>query len=309
MYNCIFFGSSLYSAPIVDQLLSSAKYNLVAIISKPSMIHYMTIAKQNNIHFEPIESFNQASIQKVQHIIHGHNVTCGIVADFGHIIPNEIIRSPKHGCINIHFSLLPELRGASPVQYAILQGFSTTGFSILEMEPQTKPEMDSGNIIYQEKHSLLGTETTQTLYTELFNKSSKVLPAILSSYILGEKTAVTQDHAQASFTTPSGNFDRSTLISKADAYIDVTKDAPYIERAIRAFTPWPLAWTTLEELEVILQRNSQMFTLKSPKNKQKTVQLLSATTNGSQLVINRLRVEGKKESSLQDVLNGYFQQL
>ncbi|MBO7363637.1 MAG: methionyl-tRNA formyltransferase [Lachnospiraceae bacterium] len=156
-----------------------------------------------------------------------------VVAAFGQILSKEILDQPKYGCINVHASLLPRYRGASPIQRVILDGEKETGITIMQMNEG----LDTGDILYQKKYEIAPDETFETLHDRLMDLGGKVLLEALPLIEEGKITPVTQDDSLSCY---------APLIKKEDGLIDFGKTAGQIDAQIRAFNPWPGAFTRLE---------------------------------------------------------------
>ncbi len=154
-----------------------------------------------------------------------------IVAAFGQILPPEVLALPPHGCLNVHASLLPHYRGASPIASAILAGDHETGNTIMRMDVG----LDTGDIITQGAIPITPDDTTPTLTAKLAQHGAELLARTLPGWVTGTLTARPQDAAQATMTR---------LIRKEDAEIDWGQTAEGIARRVRAFTPWPGTQTT-----------------------------------------------------------------
>ncbi len=155
----------------------------------------------------------------------------GIVAAYGEILRKAVLAIPPLGYLNIHPSLLPLHRGPMPVAGAILAGDTETGVTIIKLTPG----MDSGPILAQATVSLPPTARTGALNDELFQLGAQLLLEVLPRYAAGQITPREQDHSQATVTN---------LLSKEDGLVDWTQPAQVIERIIRAYDPWPSAFTT-----------------------------------------------------------------
>lgn len=156
-----------------------------------------------------------------------------VVAAFGQILSKEILDQPKYGCINVHASLLPRYRGASPIQRVILDGEKETGITIMQMNEG----LDTGDILYQKKYELASDETFETLHDKLMDLGGKALLEALPLIEEGKLTPVTQDDSLSCY---------APLIKKEDGLIDFKKTAGQIDAQIRAFNPWPGAFTCIE---------------------------------------------------------------
>jgi len=155
-----------------------------------------------------------------------------IVTAYGRIIPKEILDMPKFGVLNIHPSLLPKYRGASPIQSAILAGEKETGVTIILLDE----EMDHGPIIAQKKIRLSGTENAEDLRKKLGDVGAKLLIKTIPAWIEGKIKPKEQNHQEATFTK---------MLTKNDGYIDLDNppDPEKFSLMVRAFYPWPGTWT------------------------------------------------------------------
>jgi methionyl-tRNA formyltransferase len=155
-----------------------------------------------------------------------------VVVAYGHILPHEVIDLPKHGTINIHASLLPDLRGAAPIQAAIREGHAWTGVSIMRMVPR----LDAGPVLLQ-----LGTTVNEDeTYGELALRLSEIgAAALIESLALIELGKVAETEQDESLATYAPKIDRALTV------VDWTRDARAVSRVIRAYDPRPGAYTTL----------------------------------------------------------------
>ncbi|MBB3033335.1 methionyl-tRNA formyltransferase [Alteriqipengyuania lutimaris] len=150
----------------------------------------------------------------------------GVVAAYGLILPQAVLDAPKHGCLNVHASILPRWRGAAPIQRAILAGDSGTGVTIMQMEAG----LDTGPMLATVRTPIAG-KTAGELTDELAQKGAQLMVGTLRD--LAIHIPVEQDDADAT---------HAPKIDKAEARIDWSQDAAQVERQVRAFTPWPGAF-------------------------------------------------------------------
>lgn len=230
-----------------------------------------------------------------------------IVAAYGLILPKELLDVPKYGSLNVHPSLLPKYRGASPIQATILSGDQETGVTIISMDQ----EMDHGDIVATSKFKLQNSKLNyEELSKELANLGAKLLIEILSKWLNGEIKPVAQDHSKATFTK---------IIKKDDGRIDWSKSAEEIERQIRAFNPWPSAYSqliindkqrTTKRLKIIKadildgpsidRRQLEVGQVFLAENKN-----LAVTCGKNALILEEIQLEGKKPVTAKEFLNGY----
>ena len=224
-----------------------------------------------------------------------------VVAAYGKIIPKEILDIPKFGALNIHPSLLPRWRGPSPIQATILAGDIETGVTIIQMDEG----IDHGPIIAQCKSQIVKRKMTYPeLHDELSQLGAELLIETLPKWIRAEITPVPQDDLQATY---------SKILTKDSGRIDWSQPAEEIERMVRAFTPWPGAWTTwpstdriyrlrIEAAEISLEEaNSGMpgYVFSTSRHP------LLVKTGQKSLAIRRLTLEGRRTVDDKSFLRGH----
>ena len=210
-----------------------------------------------------------------------------VVVAYGQIIPSSVIYLPKYHSINVHFSLLPKYRGASPVQWAILNGEIKTGLTIFELNEK----MDEGDILVQEEVEILPGEKAFELESRLAEKGAKLLIKTISE--IDRIKPVKQDHSQATY---------APRLRKEDGRIDWRKDALFIERQVRAMTPWPSAHTFFKEKRIKIKEGTKLD-LKSESCSPGKIQALKkegievCCGEGSIYLIERIQPENRSEMS------------
>jgi methionyl-tRNA formyltransferase len=153
-----------------------------------------------------------------------------VVAAYGRIIPEPVLSLPPFGCVNVHPSLLPKYRGASPVTAAILNGDAVTGVTIMLLDRG----LDSGPILSQEQVEVAHRDTTGTLTQRLAKIGARLLQRTLPRWLNKEVQPQSQDHGQATMTRK---------VEKEDGRLDWGRPAQELERCVRAYNPWPGAFT------------------------------------------------------------------
>jgi methionyl-tRNA formyltransferase len=216
------------------------------------------------------------------------------------IIPEQIITRFNKKLLNIHFSLLPKYRGASPVQFAILNGDKVVGVSYM----LTEKSVDTGAVIAQIEYKDIDKKTAGELYKELFELAARNLPKVINDYAENKIQPKTQNEAQASYTY-SPTRPKNTFTYKEDAQINWAKTAEEIERATRAYNPWPIAWTTLKELTASLNQNLRQGINPELKVKIYKARVEKTANDENKLIIEQLQVEGKNKSDWKTFENGY----
>jgi methionyl-tRNA formyltransferase len=165
--------------------------------------------------------------------VKGWNPNLIVVAAFGQILPPEILDIPALGCINVHASILPRWRGAAPIRAAILHGDPKTGVTIMEMDPG----LDTGPILHTCEIAINPGETYEELNKKLAELGAEALLEILPKYLSGEVTPLPQDDKLATY---------ASMVKKSDAELDFSLPAEKLEKAVRAYNPWPGAYTIIE---------------------------------------------------------------
>ena len=155
-----------------------------------------------------------------------------VVAAYGLILPAAVLATPRYGCINIHASLLPRWRGAAPIQRAILAGDTETGITIMQMDVG----LDTGDMLHKLSCPIQPTDTAQTLHDRLAKLGAQALLPVLTQVQTGALTPERQDDTLSCY---------APKLEKAEAQIDWSQDAYYLDRFIRAYNPWPVAYTLL----------------------------------------------------------------
>jgi len=218
-----------------------------------------------------------------------------VVIAYGQILPESILTIPKIACINVHASLLPKYRGSACLQAPILNGDDKTGITIMLMAKG----LDTGDILRQEIIDLQGEETVEYIHDTLSNLSAKILGDTLTYFADGKIIPQKQDDAQSSYVKE---------IEKKDGLINWSKDAEEIERQIRAYNPWPSAFSYLDgKLLKILKAK----VLKNSDNNLEIGQVfeenneLGVQCGQNALLILELQLEGKKAMNSQNFLAGH----
>ncbi len=221
-----------------------------------------------------------------------------LVADYGQFIPTEVIDYPKYKCLNVHGSLLPDLRGAVPAAMAILKGYETTGVSI----PVMTPRLDDGVVVASQDLEILPEDTTYTLRMRLAEIGVSLLEETLPEWFAGNIEALAQDESKATVTWQKD-------IAKEKAQITRETSAVVAERMVRAYNPWPVAWCELEingkvKRLKILQANlvSELETNLEKFQINKLSKKLYLPLNDGVLELSQLQLEGKNIGNASDYL-------
>ena len=242
---------------------------------------------------QPLKARNPEFIEEIKAI----NPDVIVVVAFGQIIPSEIIHMPKYGCINVHASLLPKYRGASPIQWTVLDGCEYSGVTTMLMDEG----IDTGDILETATVKLDEKETGGSLFDRLSLVGAKLLVETLDKAETGQLHPVKQDDSQSSYVR---------MIDKSFGLMDFTQPVEVLERKVRALNPWPSAFTHMDEkllkiwdATVIQDNNVKAGDYGKVKTDGKTCFMVAC--DGGYLSVNELQLEGKKRMKVEDFLRGY----
>jgi len=224
------YGSSQFCIPTAEKLLAEG-YALRCVTTRlPAKHKSRTDIPSPLTEFAQVHNLSLAELRTKKELEELYQKWLApdavVVASFGILIPEALLKLPKFGVLNIHPSLLPKYRGPSPVQTAILNGDTTTGVTIILLDNQ----MDHGPILAQKEHPIHPNNTTLTLKQRLGGEGADLLIKTMRQYINGVIVPVAQNDSLATFTKK---------ISKEDGRIQWTDDANSIDRKSRAYDPWP----------------------------------------------------------------------
>lgn len=246
----VFFGSPVLALPSLKKLLET-DHSIDLIITQPDRPSgrgkklkpcpvKKTALDLNIPYYQPLKiRKDEIALDKIKEIEPDLNV----VVAYGQIIPSSIIYLPRYNSLNVHFSLLPKYRGASPVQKALLDGEAKTGITIFELNEK----MDEGDILVQEEVNVFPDENAADLEARLAQKGADLLIKAIAQ--IDKLKHRKQDHSQATY---------APKIRKEDGKIDWTKNSLYIERRVRAFTPWPSAYAFLKDIRIKIHKGRKI---------------------------------------------------
>ena len=231
----VFMGTPDFAVPVLDAIIK-AGHEVGYVVTQPDKAKnrgkkvlftpVKELAVANDIPVLQPERIKQSP--ETMELLKAYEPDIAVVVAYGQIIQKELLDLPKYGCVNVHASLLPKLRGASPIHHAILQGEDETGVTIMQMAEG----LDTGDMLTKVSLPIDGMNC-EALHDKLAEMGAQLLVDTLPMIEAGEVTPEPQDDALSSY---------AGLISKKDGIIDFTKTPEEIERQIRAFDPWPGAY-------------------------------------------------------------------
>ncbi len=236
----VFMGTPDYAAHALECLIE-AGHEIALVITNPdkpagrggriamSEVKQTALAHDLEV-FQPVKIRADEAAARLESV----QADVGVVAAFGQILTERNLSAPRLGCVNLHASLLPAYRGSSPIQQAILDGIDVTGVTTMQMDAG----IDTGDILLQQKCSIDADETAGSLFDKLTRIGGELIVKTLNELEAGRITPVRQDETLAT---------KTAKIGKEQGHIDWARDAVYIERLIRAMSPWPSAYSKLPE--------------------------------------------------------------
>jgi methionyl-tRNA formyltransferase len=237
MTKIVFMGTPDFSVPVLQQLINEG-YEVIAVVTQPDRPVgrkkvltpppvKVEAVKQGIPVFQPEKIRQKDELEKILSLKPDLVVT----AAFGQILPKELLEAPKFGCINVHASLLPELRGGAPIHYAIINGHEKTGITIMYMAEK----LDAGDILTQVEVRIEENDNVGTLHDKLSLAGAKLLSETVPKLLNGELTPKKQNDDEATF---------AWNIKREQEKIDWSKTGLEIYNHVRGMNPWPVAYST-----------------------------------------------------------------
>jgi len=295
----LFMGTPAFAATALLGLVE-AGFNVIGVITQPdkqsgrggkiSPSEVKIVADKHKI---PV--FQPETKDSLVMVVGKQKPELIVVAAYGMIVPQAVLDIPKHGALNIHGSLLPQYRGASPITEAILNGETETGITIMKMSAG----MDEGPIISNYQLPISKDDTTESLTKKMATLGALAIVETIPGWISGALEATPQNESLATYCKK---------VTKEDGHIDWNESAKKIERMVRAYTPWPTAYSFVGGLRIKLLKTvwipaSAGMTNKIGKLTFENGHIYVGTGDGI-LEIIELQPEGKKPMSAKDFING-----
>ena len=295
----IFLGSPAFALPTLQALIHSP-HEVIAVVTQPDRPAgrghapapppVKTVALANGLRVLQPERVSEPEVVEQLRAL---EPDVAIVAAYGQILRQRFLDLPKRGSLNVHASLLPRHRGASPIAAAILAGDAVTGVTIMEVVRA----LDAGPMVAKVVVPILDGDTTGSLETRLAEAGAKKLIEVLEPWALGEITPEAQDESLATY---------APMLKREDALIDWSRPAVEIWRQVRAFNPWPIAYTSWRNEQLRVLEASPLDTNKGepigtvvPEREGFAVQ-----TGEGLLVLSQLQLAGKRALSSDVFLRG-----
>ncbi len=295
----VFMGSPAFAVPILECL--SHNYCVIGVVTQPDRpagrgksltpppIKELALKLGIPI-IQPTRLSEPAAMQQLE----VWQPDLIVVAAFGQILKPSVLNLPAFGCINVHASLLPRWRGAAPIPAAILHGDFETGITIMKMDEG----VDTGPILRQKACPILSSDNSLTLSMRLSEIGAELLTETLPEYLAGKIHPQEQDHSQATY---------APMLKKEEGELDFHQDVDYLWRKVRAFNPWPSAFTFLDGKRLIIHEAYPLMTEHSyPLGQTIVLQKRAAIATARGLLeLIKVQPSGKKPISGIDLMNGY----
>ena len=298
----IFMGTPDFAAVILEALVQ-AKTEIVLVVTQPDRVKgrgksvAMSDVKECALKYSlPVFQPEKVRVKEAVEKIGLLKPDIIVVAAFGQILPKELLEIPAYGCINIHASLLPKFRGASPIQQSIIEGEKVTGITVMQMDEG----LDTGDILFQEEIEIAEDETGGSLFESLSHLGARAAVRAVKEAQEGKLQPTAQDESKATY---------AGLIKKEFGALKFSEDsAGRCERLVRALNPWPSAYTHIggKMLKIWKSRVGrkgifgECGTVTAVNDAEISVQC-----SDGELVLTEVQLEGKKRMSVHDFLLGF----
>lgn len=302
MKSIIFMGTPQFAVPILQSLIQNPDYNVEAVVTQPDR----RTGRKHNLTMSPVKKVaveNEIAVFQPEKIsgseemaqliaLHADLI---VTAAFGQFLPMKLINSVKLAAVNVHGSLLPKYRGGAPVQYAIMNGESETGITIIYMVKK----MDAGKMLAQRKIKIEATDDVGSMFEKLSILGRNLLNETLPKLIAGELAGVEQDEEKVTF---------APNIKPEEEQVDFRQSAKLVDAKVRALRPFPVSFVILNGLRTKLWQVTpldQTTDLLPGQVVEKTKhKLLIATGKNGVVRLDRVQPAGKPQMDITDYLNG-----
>lgn len=294
----IFLGSGAFGVPTLHALIRHPSVELVGVVTAPArpvgrrqVLTPTPLATAVDLPVPILVPQRLRASEAIAEILE-LRPELAVLADYGQLVPAPILELP-HGALNLHPSLLPRHRGATPIPATILAGDASTGVTLMRMDAG----LDTGPILAQQRRRLTGTETAPELESDLAIRGAALLEQSLDGYLAGELQPHPQPEEGATLTRP---------LRREDGRMDARRPAVELERQVRAYQPWPGTWleTTAGRLGVLAAEVEALDLGGEPGRLLGDGRSLAITTGAGRLRLVRVRPEGGKEMDPLAFLNG-----
>lgn len=294
----LFMGTPDFSVNVLQGLIDNCC--VVGVVTQPDK----EVGRKREIKFSPVKElalkndikvFQPINIKKEYDELLNLDVDIIVTCAYGQIIPKILLDFPKYGCINVHASLLPKLRGGAPIHKAIINNYPRTGVTIMYMVEK----MDAGDIISQVDTPILPVDNVGTLHDRLSEMGTKLLIETIPKIMSGDINPIKQNESEVTY---------AWNITREEEKIDFNKDTIDIFNQIRGLNPWPGSYAMLDGVVVKIynSRISESFftTRKNGEIGKVYDDGIGVSTNDGEIIITELQFAGKRRMTVKEYLNG-----
>ena len=295
----VFMGTPEFAVPILEGLIDN--YKVKAVVTQPDK----PVGRDGIIRKSPIKEVAEKNmilvlqpenLKEEWQLVTDLKPTLIVTCAYGQIVPRELLVYPEYGCINVHASLLPKLRGGAPIHRAIINGDKETGITIMHMNPR----LDEGDMISQTKIEIEETDTASNLHDKLSILGRNLLLETLPSIIDGTAKRIPQNNDEATY---------AFNIKPEDEKIDFSKTKRQIYNQVRGLNSWPGAYTLLKGKRMKIYSCRLTDNVYSNRFDGEIVALykdgIGVKVSNGEIIITELQLEGKKKMNAEDFLNGF----
>ena len=296
----IFMGTPEFAAPAIDSLIA-AGHEIAAVFSQPDKPkgrgYAMTpppVKVKALEHGVPVYQPTSMRDGEALKIFHAIKPDVGVVIAYGKILPQEILDSPKYGCINVHASLLPKYRGAAPIQWSVIDGEPKTGVTTMQMDAG----LDTGDMLLRSETEIQPDETAGELHDRLSAMGAELIVRTLDALAKGELKPEKQDDSQSCY---------AKMLTKELCAVDWSRSAREIHNRIRGLSPWPVATAVLEGKKLKIHRSavSDMEAPEAECGEIISFDPLTVKCGSGAVELLEIQAEGKKRMFSADYLRGH----
>lgn len=298
----VFMGTPEFSVPVLEALIEN--YQVVGVVTQPDK----EVGRHHEIKSTPVKEValkNNILVLQPQRIKKEYQEILGLNADlivtcaYGQMIPKEILDAPKYGCINVHASLLPKLRGGAPIHRAIINNETRTGITIMYMVEK----MDAGDILAQEETPIFKEDNVGILHDRLSKMGAKLLIETIPDLINGKIKPIPQKEEEVTY---------AWNIKREEEKIDFNQRTIDIYNQIRGLNPWPGGYALLEGKVVKIYEariSDSFFTTKKNGEIGKIYEDgIGVSTKDGEIIITKLQPSGKRKMLAKEYLNGVYEE-
>ncbi|MBU2613485.1 methionyl-tRNA formyltransferase [Patescibacteria group bacterium] len=297
MKHILFLGTSEFAVPSLNALIDDGRFDVIGVVTQPDRpvgrhavvtpppVKTLAVARDIPV-FQP-EKVKDLKDDATFQTLFDPRPDAFVVVSYGKILPQWFLDLPTKGIVNVHGSLLPRWRGASPIQAAIAAGDAISGVTVMNIDA----ELDHGPLLATREEPILPSDTAGSLHDRLASLGGAMLPDVLDGYLAGSIHPVEQDHAKAT---------ECRTLTRDDGNIDWTKTSEEIERLVRAYDPWPGTWTMVDgkRLKILAARVAEPDTTKQPGEMfVRDRKPFMSCGSGTALELVTVQPEGKKPMS------------